>query len=239
LSTYENDSYVLFTVEAEDLFSYQVVHVTGNAKLIELPIEEKHVPNIYLRALLVSDAEVYHDSKEVVVPPVQQFLTIDVKSDREQYQPREEGTLSISAKDVNGKPVAAEIAVGLVDESVKYIQQDYAGDPRQFYYGTKRSESIQTQTTFDQKSYLRLVEVTKGKLVDIKDVKRDGDDSETEAAAGAGGAGGGGARNEAVDTLSTFKAEFGKSVQTRAVKELPVNGRTLQNFALLSPAVGG
>jgi len=239
LSTYENDRYVLFTVEAEDLFSYQVVHVTGNAKLIELPIEEKHVPNIYLRALLVSDAEVYHDSKEVVVPPVQQFLTIDVKSDREQYQPREEGTLSISAKDANGKPVAAEIALGLVDESVKYIQQDYAGDPRQFYYGTKRSESIQTQTTFDQKSYLRLVEVTEGKLVDIKDVKRDGDDSETEAAAGGGGAGGGGARNEAVDTLSTFKAEFGKSVQTRAVKELPVNGRTLQNFALLSPAVGG
>jgi uncharacterized protein YfaS (alpha-2-macroglobulin family) len=236
LSTYQNDSYVLFTVEAEDLFSYQVVHVTGNAKLIELPIEEKHIPNIYLRALLISDANVYHDSKEVVVPPVQQFLTIDVKSDREQYQPREEGTLSISAKDVNGKPVAAEIALGLVDESVKYIQQDYAGDPRQFYYGTKRSESIQTQTTFDQKSYLRLVEVTKGKLVDIKDVKRDGDDSETEEAP-RGGATGGGARNEAADTLSTFKAEFGKSIETRAIKELPARGRMVAGLANLSPGV--
>ena len=36
----ENDRYVLFSVEAEDLFSYKLVHVTGTAKLIELPIEK-------------------------------------------------------------------------------------------------------------------------------------------------------------------------------------------------------
>jgi uncharacterized protein YfaS (alpha-2-macroglobulin family) len=234
LSTYEPDSYVLFTVEAEDLLSYQVIHVTGNAKLIELPIEEKHIPNIYLRALMISDAEVYHDSKEVVVPPVQQFLTIDVQADREQYQPREEGTLSISAKDANGKPVAAEIALGLVDESVKYIQQDYAGDPRQFYYGTKRSETIQTQTTFDQKSYLRLVEVTKGKLVDSKEAAQGQADTESEIAGGAGGGG----RNEAADSVSgaMFKADGRNSVARKSsrIAELPANGRNYDSLEKLS-----
>jgi hypothetical protein len=35
------------------------------------------------------------DTKQVVVPPVQQFLAVDVKADREQYQPREEGTLQL------------------------------------------------------------------------------------------------------------------------------------------------
>ena len=89
-----------------------------------------------------------------------------MKADREQYQPREEGTLTITARDANGKPVAAEIALGLVDESVKYIQQDYAGDPRQFYYGTKRSQMVQTQSTFNQKSYIRLVDNGRGQLVD-------------------------------------------------------------------------
>ena len=67
--------------------------------------------------------------------------------------------MSIDAKDANGRPVAAEIALGLVDESVKYIQQDYAGDPRQFYYGTKRTHMVQTQSTFNQKPYARLTEV--------------------------------------------------------------------------------
>jgi uncharacterized protein YfaS (alpha-2-macroglobulin family) len=48
ISTFTNDRYVLFSVEGDDLLQLQVVHVTGTAKLIELPIEEKHVPNIYL-----------------------------------------------------------------------------------------------------------------------------------------------------------------------------------------------
>jgi len=94
-----------------------------------------------------------------VVTPVQHFLSVDVKADRDQYQPREEGTLSITTRDTNGKAVSAEIALGLIDESVKYIQQDYAGDPRQFYYGEKRPHAIQTQSTFNQKTYATLVEV--------------------------------------------------------------------------------
>ena len=166
-----SDRYVLFSVEAEDLLSYQLVHVTGTAKLIELPITEKHVPNIYLSAGMVNDAQWFTDTKQVVVPPVQHFLSVDVKSDREQYQPRQEGTLSITAKDVDGKPVSAEIALGLIDESVKYIQQDYAGDPRQFYFGSKRGHSVQTQSTFNQKSYTRLVEVEKSQLIDYRQVR--------------------------------------------------------------------
>ncbi|HKB67245.1 MAG TPA: MG2 domain-containing protein [Pyrinomonadaceae bacterium] len=192
ISTFTNDRYVLFSVEAEDLYSYKLIHVTGTAKLIDLPIEEKHVPNIYLHAAMVSDAELFVDAKQVVVPPVEQFLSVDVKADREQYQPREEGTLSITARDANGKPVSAEIALGLIDESVKYIQQDYAGDPRQFYYGTKRSQAVETQSTFAQKSYLRLVEVTKGRLIDIKEVGNEDDEVSEEGPAG----GAGGARDE-------------------------------------------
>ena len=172
ISVAEPDRYVLFSVEGEDLFSYRLVHVTGNAKLVELPIEEKHVPNIYLSALMISDGEAFSDTKQIVVPPVERFLDVAVRADREQYQPREEGTLFVSAKDAKGLPVSAEIALGLVDESVKYIQQDYAGDPRQFYYGNKRTHEVQTQSTLDQKSYAQFVEV-EGELRDRKDVDED------------------------------------------------------------------
>ena len=196
ISTFTNDRYVLFSVEGDDLYSYKLVHVTGTAKLIELPIEEKHVPNIFLNAAMVSDAQLFEDTKQVVVPPVEHFLSVDVKPDREQYQPREEGTLSITAKDANGKPVAAEIALGMFDESVKYIQQDYAGDPRQFYYGSKRSQTVQTQSTFNQKSYLRLVDIGKGRLIDSKDVGQTEDDESSSGLGNRNGVVGG--RNKAV-----------------------------------------
>src|SRR4029079_678054 len=140
----EGDRYVLFSVEGDDIYSYRLIHVTGTTKLIELPIDEKFVPNVFLSATMVKDGDLFSDSKQVVVPPVKQFLAVSVKPDREQYQPQEEGTLSIITTDADGRPVPAEVALGLIDQSVNYIQSDYAGDPRQFYYGTKRGQNVQT-----------------------------------------------------------------------------------------------
>src|SRR5204862_4580657 len=136
--------------------------------MVELPIEERYVPNVYLSAVMISDAESHLDSKQLVVPPVQQFLKVAVKADREQYQPRDNGSLTITTTDVDGKPVAAEVGFGLYDESVKYIQSDYAGDPRQFYYGSKRGQNVQTQSSFDQKAYVTLVQRKNGQLIDRK-----------------------------------------------------------------------
>ncbi len=164
-----NDRYVLFTVEGEDLYSYEVIHVEGTVKLVELPVEEKHVPNIFLGAVLASDRQVFQDSKQVVVPPLKNFLTVEVKPDRAQYEPRQEGTFTVTTRDDTGKPVPAEVAFGLVDESVYYIQQDYAGDPRQFYFGTKRPQLVQTQSTMNQKGYAKLVKAEEGQLIDDRE----------------------------------------------------------------------
>ncbi|MBI4325878.1 MAG: alpha-2-macroglobulin [Chloroflexi bacterium] len=169
LSVPTNDRYVLFSIEGEDLRSYQLVHLSGTVKLIEVPIVEKHVPNIFLSGAMVSDSQIFIDTKQVVVPPTQNFLTVEVKPDREQYQPREEGTLVITTRNHEGKPVSAEVALGLTDESVYYIQQDYAGDPRQFFFGNKRQHLIQTHSTFYQKSYRRLIEGKDKVLVDEKE----------------------------------------------------------------------
>ena len=237
LSVPVSDRWVLFSVEGEDLYSYKVVHVEGNTKLLELPIEEKHVPNIFLSALMVSNAAAFIDTKQVVVPPVDRFLAVAVTPDREQYQPREEGTLSISAKDAKGRPVAAEIALGLVDESVKYIQQEYAEDPRQFYYGHKRNHFVQTQTTFNQKSYLRYVEDSNGQLQIRKDDANEDDraaglrsrDMVAEFGVGQGaGVGGAYNNNYALD---------GVAVTESRITELPINGRKVESLALLAPGV--
>jgi hypothetical protein len=152
-----SDRYVLFTVEGEDLYHHRLVHLEGTVKLIDLLLEERHVPNIFLGATLVNEQQIFTDTKQIIVPPTKNFLTVEVQPDRAQYQPREEGTLTVTTRNDAGKPVAAEIALSLVDESVFYIQSDYAGDPRQFYFGTKRNHSVQTQSTMNQKSYAKLL----------------------------------------------------------------------------------
>lgn len=227
----ESDRYVLFSVEAEDLLSYQLVHVAGNAKLIELPITEKHVPNIYLNAGMVHDAQWFMDTKQVVVPPIQHFLSVDVKSDRDLYQPREEGTLSITAKDASGKPVSAEIALGLVDESVKYIQQDYAGDPRQFYFGSKRGHLVQTQSTFSHRSYTRLVELGRSQLIDYRQARRNEEDEVVRAGGKDLNYEGGGA----VAPAAAAESVTIDGMATGQISNLPISARRADsNFKLKS-----
>jgi uncharacterized protein YfaS (alpha-2-macroglobulin family) len=160
------DRWVLFSIEGDDLYSYQLVHMEGPVKLIELPIEDKHVPNVFLNATMVGDRQIFSETRQVIVPPAEHFLNVEIKADQEEYEPREEGTLQITTRDMNGNPVAAEVALGLVDESVYYIQQDYAGDPRRFYFGSKRQQQVQTTSTLHQKSYTRLVEAEDKQLLD-------------------------------------------------------------------------
>ena len=156
LVTPTSDRYVLFSVEADDLYSYQLVHLTGTVKLIQLDIEEKHVPNIFLNGVMVSDHQIYNARKQIIVPPIKNFLNVSVKLDRDQYQPQEKGTITVSAQNHKGKPVSTEVAIGLVDEAVYYIQKDLAPDPRQFFYGQKRPQRIRTQSSFQMKRLARL-----------------------------------------------------------------------------------
>ncbi len=159
-------SYVLFSVEADDLLEYRLVHMTGTAKLIELGITARHVPNIFLEAALVQDGGVHIDSREVIVPPERNFLKVELVSDKDEYQPRETGVYTVTTRDHQGRPVPAEVELGLIDASVLYIQKEYAPDPREFFFGQKRMKRVHVSSSFDQRRYADLVVGEDGALID-------------------------------------------------------------------------
>jgi uncharacterized protein YfaS (alpha-2-macroglobulin family) len=153
LSVPTQNCHVLFSIETEGIHQYQLVHLNGTVKLLELDITEEHIPNIFLSANLVQDYQLLRDEKQVIVPPVENFLNVELNADKNLYLPRDPGTFTLQVKDHAGQPVHSEISLGVVDESVYSIQNDYAEDPRQFYFGTKRPHTVQTFTTFQNKSF--------------------------------------------------------------------------------------
>jgi hypothetical protein len=158
--------WVLFSVEGQGLESYRLLKIDGALQRVDLPIAARHVPNLFLNALMVSERQVFSEQKQVVVPPEDHFLDVQVSVERAELAPGEEAVLRVQARDRAGRPAAAELALALVDESVTAIQQDYAGDPRPFFFGQKRAARVQTLSTFQQRAYARLVRLPDGRVVD-------------------------------------------------------------------------
>lgn len=159
------DTWVLFTGEADEIVEAQVLHLEGSVKLIEIPVTDNFIPNIHLSALSADHYQLKIASLEVIVPPVKKFLNVKIISDKQTYSPQEKGSFEVFVTDQEGKPVSAEIALGLTDASVYYIQNEFVQDIRQFFYGEKRPLTIQTQASFYQRPYVRLVRSDKNELI--------------------------------------------------------------------------
>ncbi len=158
--------WVVLNTTGDDVLDTQVVHLDGTVKLVQIPIDTRHEPNFFVTATSVFDRSIATDSERIVVPPVEHFLNVEVKTDREQYQPRDEGTITITTRDEAGKPVAAEVALAVSDQAVTAIQKDLAGDPRQFFFGETRQQMLQVSGSLHGQQYVRLVEGQDKQLMD-------------------------------------------------------------------------
>ncbi len=159
------DTWVLFTAETDEIHSDQMLHLEGPVKLIEVPITENFAPNVFFTAISAHDYQLKMHEQQIIVPPEEKFLNIRITSDKETYSPQEKGNFELEITDKNGRPVSAQIGLGMIDESVYAIQSDYAADIRQFFYGDKRAHNIQTQASFYQRPYTRLVRDEKNNLM--------------------------------------------------------------------------
>jgi uncharacterized protein YfaS (alpha-2-macroglobulin family) len=183
--------WVVLNTAGSDILDTQVLHLDGTAKLVRIPIDSRHSPNFSVTATSVLNREIATDTERVVVPPVEHFIDVEVKSDREQYQPREEGTVTVTTRDADGKPVAAEVALSISDEAVTAIQKDPAGDPRQFFFGDTRPEVLVVSGSLHAQQYVRLVPgKMKDQLIDDRYMERDGVESGVEAGVKGGVIGG-------------------------------------------------
>ncbi|RYX82536.1 hypothetical protein EON83_19090 [bacterium] len=134
---------VLFTQEANgQILKRQIVPIPEQSVEVNIPINKTHVPNFFIGAALVQDFEVSQAQTEVIVPPTRQLLKLDIQSDKETYKPGETGTFKVSARDWSGAPARAEVSLALIDASLFYIQSDSTPDVRTFFYGDRRANSV-------------------------------------------------------------------------------------------------
>lgn len=139
-----SNRHVLLTVQADRLFDAQVLAVPGDARLVTLELDERHVPDVHLVAATFLGGELCTATASVVVPPVDHFYDVELTPEPEEAPPGGRGALLVRTSDVDGRPVPAEVSLALTDASLDAIGADLSIDPRQFFFGALRGDQVQT-----------------------------------------------------------------------------------------------
>lgn len=143
------DGAVLLTIGADAIYETQVVRLQGANQVIELPMLDNYSPNVFISALVVGFRQVYLADTELLVPPTDELLNVTVESDQEEYKPRTTGTFTIKTTDSAGKPVSAQVSLGITDESVYAIQEEFVQPIGAYFYGRKRGNEIRRVLSFE------------------------------------------------------------------------------------------
>ncbi len=141
IQSQEKDITLLLTLEGTEIYHREVVRVKGHARLVELKLDPPDLaPNVYVEVTAIRGNEVLEASKRLVVNPTRKFVTVEITPDRQEYRPRQKARYEIRTTGADGLPVAAEVALGIVDDSIYALQEEYQKDIRKFFIRSRENE---------------------------------------------------------------------------------------------------
>ncbi|WP_179862150.1 Ig-like domain-containing alpha-2-macroglobulin family protein [Longibacter salinarum] len=148
-SPYE-DATALVTVEREGIISSRVMQIDKTAPQINIPIEAKHLPNIYVSVILLSGRTAPPQKTSdpgapgfkigytsLRVDANEKHLRVDVSPEETQYRPGEEITVDLRLTDASGSGVSGEIAFSAADAGVLDLIGYSLPDPFDTFYGPR------------------------------------------------------------------------------------------------------
>ncbi len=138
----------LVTVEVDDIMQQQVVDLSSGNATVNIPVTSKHAPNAFVTVAYVHEKKFYEATKRLNVDQVDRKLKVDVTADQKEYKPGDTVHLNIKSADMNGKPMSANVTLGVVDESIYAIQEDRLDPVKEMY--PKRYNRVRTIYSFPE-----------------------------------------------------------------------------------------
>ena len=145
----KDKAHLLVTTEWMTVMQTKQVSAAGRAVVIDVPIEARYAPNVFLSVTYVRNGEMYVGDQSIVVPPREKLLKLEIIPNKSEYKPRETVSYTVLARDGNGKPApGAEVSLGVVDEAVYSIRPESAGDLRRDFYGQRYNQVNTAYSTY-------------------------------------------------------------------------------------------
>ncbi len=145
---------VLLTVEGDRIYDKRVVPITSCSTIVELPVRAEYGPNVELGACYVKNKHFAQSHTSLRVATAEHNINIDVTPDRPsvkgalpRYQPQDRVTYKVRTTDTQGKPIACEFSMAVVDEAIYALREDSLKAIAENFY-PKRFNRVQTFFSF-------------------------------------------------------------------------------------------
>ena len=147
----------LLTVTRSGILYTERFKIEDGSATLNIPIEEKYIPNLVIQVDLAGSAPRTDDRGEMLknvpprpafasgglnlsIPPYQRTLTLVATPEESKLEPGGETTLKVVVMDAKGSPVAnAELAVVVVDEAILALSNYQMTDPLSIFYADRPS----------------------------------------------------------------------------------------------------
>ncbi|MEZ4428896.1 MAG: MG2 domain-containing protein, partial [Nannocystaceae bacterium] len=126
----------ILTLEQGKLLTHRAIAMTGAAEIIEVPILRAHTPHVHATITVLPRGATGDDRVDWKIGAVRlpvsmdaERLKLEVKTDRDAYEPGQEVTIDLTLRDGTKPAPGSEIAVAVVDEGILRMTNHHAPDP--------------------------------------------------------------------------------------------------------------
>ncbi len=97
------------------------IQLDGKSLEVELPLDLRDMPNMFVEAVSVFDGQVHSALKQILLPPVSKRIEVTLEPAKRQVKPRETTALRITLRDAAGKPITGTAVLSIYDKSLEAI----------------------------------------------------------------------------------------------------------------------
>ncbi len=141
-SPFQGTAEALVTVERGSVLKVEHVTLTSNSLIYKIPITEDFAPNVYVSVMLVKGVDANNPVAAFRVGLVQlavdnkhKEIQIEITPDKAQAGPGDTVNYTVQTTDYAGKPIQAEVGVGLTDLASLSIADPNSSPILSYFYG--------------------------------------------------------------------------------------------------------
>lgn len=136
---------VWLTLETDRVLWSKQVRVEGQSgALVEIPVLPQYRPGVYVCAVALKGYYAPIAVRYLRIPYPEKQLQIHLESERPQYLPGDRVRYRVKTTDASGRPLPADLSLGVVDAAIYGLRPDRTPDPYRVFWG-KRPHGVYTR----------------------------------------------------------------------------------------------